>query len=100
MNKFLKFLAVLTFTFTACSAFFATASYAETDVDKVRSACHAEGKRIGIRSDGSLGCGTGLKEIEPSGNSDEGIKKEDPKSSSRPTKSISGGGRAGKVSKK
>lgn len=95
MNEFLKFLAVSALTFTACSTFFATASYAESEVDKMRRACHDDGKRIGIRADGSLGCGTGLKEIEPSGNSEEGIKKEDPKSSPRPTKSINGG--AGKA---
>lgn len=86
MNKFLKFLAVSAFTFTACSTFFATTSYAESEIDKVRRACHSEGKRIGVRADGSYGCGTGLKEIETNGTSEKGIKKEEPTSSPRPTK--------------
>lgn len=88
MNKILKFLAVSAFTFTACSTFFATASYAYSDsaIQAMRKTCHAEGKRAGIRADGSLGCGTGLKEIETSGTSEKGIRKEEPTSSPRPTK--------------
>jgi len=56
-----NFMNVLMITVVSSSGFFATAAYADlsrAELDKLKKECISIGKRIGVRADGSYGCGS------------------------------------------